>query len=317
MRGDGALRKTSLRAVLAWSLLVAFASCSNAPHDDFEQHARDIGLEKRKVIGTGFRHTVFYRPQALQSDEVLHVYLGSDGTPWARGLWPAEDPTPRWPLALDLMALDPGPAIHLGRPCYHGLTRDPGCSATLWTDGRYSETVVASMAAAVENAAGLQRPLVLIGYSGGGTLAMLLAGRLPNVIAVVTVAANLNVTAWAEYQGYKPLAGSLNPVDQPALDSYVRQLHFAGAADRRVPPELVRRALKHIGAPPPVVLPDHDHSRGWEHSWRGILSTVGQLVQPPPDSRTDPGQGARTPSARLHSLCAGRETDVRRPHCSL
>ena len=58
------------------------------------------------------------------------------------------DPTAREPLVLRLMALDRVPSVYLGRPCYHGLAADPRCTPALWTDARYSEVVVASMAAA-------------------------------------------------------------------------------------------------------------------------------------------------------------------------
>ena len=53
--------------------------------------------------------------------------------------------------------------------------------------------------------------LVLIGYSGGGVLAMLLAEQFPATQAVVTVAGNLDTDAWAIEHGYSPLRGSLNP----------------------------------------------------------------------------------------------------------
>ena len=78
---------------------------------------------------------------------MLHVYLDGDGTPML-GSYPAADPTPRDPLVLDLMALDSTPSIYVGRPCYHGLSGAP-CSPSLWTSGRYSEPVVASMAAGI------------------------------------------------------------------------------------------------------------------------------------------------------------------------
>src|SRR6266545_4164343 len=74
-----------------------------------------------RVEGEGFAHVV-YRPAGLRPDggRVLHIYLDGDGTPWERGR-PAPDPTPRAPLVLRLMALDPAPRVYLGRPCYHGL----------------------------------------------------------------------------------------------------------------------------------------------------------------------------------------------------
>ena len=57
--------------------------------------------------------------------------------------------------------------------------------------------------------------LVWLGYSGGGTLAMLLAPRFDQTTDVVTVAANLDIDAWTDRHGYSRLSGSLNPARQP------------------------------------------------------------------------------------------------------
>lgn len=111
----------------------------------------------------------------------------------------ATDPGPRNPLMLKLMALDTAPAVYLGRPCYPGLSRQPPCNPALWTSGRYSPQVLASLARALQTLirdTG-SRGIVLIGHSGGGTLAMLLAARVPDVRAVVTLAGNLDPDACA------------------------------------------------------------------------------------------------------------------------
>src|SRR3972149_2178107 len=91
----------------------------------------------------------------------------------------ATDPTPTQAVALRLMHLDSAPSVLVGRPCYHELKRSAECTPGLWTHARYSSTVVASMLAVIEvlargsNSTGV----VLIGYSGGGALAMLIAER--------------------------------------------------------------------------------------------------------------------------------------------
>jgi membrane-bound lytic murein transglycosylase len=64
----------------------------------------------------------------------------------------------------------------------------------LWTHLRYSPEVVASMVSALRRFLTLHpsRRVVLIGYSGGGTLAWLMAGQVSETAAIVTVAANLD-----------------------------------------------------------------------------------------------------------------------------
>jgi hypothetical protein len=77
-------------------------------------------------------------------DGVLHVYVEGDGAPyWQRDLT-APDPTPRNPLMLRLMALEPDQGIYLGRPCYLGLCRDVGCHPAFLTLRRYLVTALSS-----------------------------------------------------------------------------------------------------------------------------------------------------------------------------
>lgn len=221
----------------------------------------------------GFRHTVYRVAADEPGNPPLHVYLEGDGTPYIRGGLAAADPTPREPVALRLLALDRAPALLLGRPCYHGLAQSPACSEDLWTEARYSERVVASMAAALRNLAPECRSVVLIGFSGGGTLAVLLSRRLPAVTAVVTLASNLDIDAWADVHGYRRLAGSLNPVQAAAAPQQLLQLHYAGAEDRRVPPAIVERAARQTGGEH-FLLDGVDHRAGWERRWPGILAAL-------------------------------------------
>jgi hypothetical protein len=225
------------------------------------------------VSGTTFQHVVF--EQARRPSRALHVYIDGDGTPWA-GWRPAMDPTPRNPLLLRLMALDPHPSVYLGRPCYHGLSQSPPCSSVLWTSERYSEAVVSSMAAALRGvlrAGGFER-LAWFGYSGGGAIAVLLAPRFAETTDLVTFAANLDIDAWADRHGYSRLVGSLNPARQAPLPARIRQRHYAGGKDRVVPKDIVVRGP--IDRDTVVVIPSYDHTCCWETLWPAVLAEVDQ-----------------------------------------
>ena len=255
--------------LLAFSLL---AGCGLPPAERLDLKANELGFPREIRQGTRFQH-VAYRNDGVLSSKVLHVYLDGDGSPWLRERWVASDPTPRQPLVLQLMALDPGPSVYLGRPCYHGMARVPPCKPEYWTHGRYSEPVVASMAAALEDIAGEREyeHVVLFGYSGGGALAMFLAERVQGVSAVVTVAANLDPDAWARYHKYTPLWTSLNPARRPPLDSGIRQLHLGGKRDRNIPPQILQGALAGQRGADLWLFSDFDHRCCWEEVWPEVL----------------------------------------------
>ena len=264
--------RRSFAPVLALSLAL-LAGCAG-PSERFTERARALGFGAGRVAGEGFAH-VAYQPAGPRpgGGRVLHVYLDGDGTPWERGR-PAADPTPREPLVLRLMAVDPAPSVYLCRPCYHGLAVTPPCEPSLWTDARYSETVVASLAAAARRLLGMtnRTEIVWIGYSGGGALAMLLAGRMAETAAVITVAANLDVDGWTDLHGQSRLDGSLSPARQPPLPPRIYQRHYAGGRDRVVPPRIV--AGGPILPETLMVIPEYDHTCCWVELWPRALEEV-------------------------------------------
>jgi len=253
--------------VLAVGALALGGGCRSASAR-FLDLATARGLRAEVVPGTKFRHVVLTAER--RAGRTLHVYLDGDGVPWLGG-YPSTDPTPRDPLVLDLLALDRAPALYLGRACYHGLAAEPPCTSSLWTSARYSEDVVASMAAASRRLLsdrGADR-VVWLGYSGGGVLAMLLAAQVAETIGVVTIAANLNVQAWAARHGDSPLVGSLDPTREPPLPSRVFRRHYAGGRDETVPPAVA-------GGEGLVVVPDFDHRCCWSALWPSILAEVAR-----------------------------------------
>lgn len=263
--------RRAIGRLIALAAVATLAACST-PAERFERRASELGFTSVLLQGTGFAHRS-YVGQGITADDTLHVYIEHDGTPWASIDRVAEDPTPRSPYALELMAKDAGPRLLLGRPCYFEAHIKPPCNPLIWTHERYSNEVVASMVAALRRYLDAHpfRHVVLIGYSGGGTLAWLIAGRLPETTGVVTIAANLDIAEWAAIHGYSRLTGSLNPATEPALSRAVSESHFVGGRDTNVPPSVVRSFARRHPQGIAIEIAGFDHTCCWIEGWPELL----------------------------------------------
>ena len=224
------------------------------------------------IPGHGFQH-VLYERRGPQPAPTLHVYLEGDGAPDRAWRTVPPDPTTTAPLVLQLLSLDPAPSLLLGRPCYHGAET---CSPWHWQEGRYGEDVVESLAAALQRLVAERgvRELVLIGHSGGGTLAMLLAERLPAVRGVVTVAGNLDVAAWTRHHGTAPLVGSLDPATRAPLAADIVQIHLVGGHDSQMPVEVTGAARPRGPELGFRIHPTFDHHCCWVTVWPAVLDDL-------------------------------------------
>jgi pimeloyl-ACP methyl ester carboxylesterase len=117
--------------------------------------------------------------------------------------------------------------------------------------------------------------VVLVGYSGGGTLAWLMASAVPQAVQVVTLAANLDTDRWTSLHGYSPLAGSLNPALQPPLPPGIAQLHYAGGRDDNVPPAIAASFARRHPQARVVVIEEFDHRCCWIDRWPQLLEGKG------------------------------------------
>jgi dienelactone hydrolase len=241
--------------------------CSS-PTQRSDREAHDAGFTRSVVQGTTFRHLVYTR--AEQPVTTLTIYLEGDGRPWIGGRVPSSDPTSRDPLALRLMAQSVEPAMYVGRSCYHEL-HDAKCSTQSWTFARYSSATVDSMLKAIESQARAlnARDLRIVGYSGGGVLAVLIAERLHNVSSVITIAANLDVDAWAKHHGYLPLNESLNPASSTAAHPW-QELHLHGAKDTAVPIATTRAYFERYPAARQITFEEYDHVCCWLRDWQAL-----------------------------------------------
>jgi hypothetical protein len=260
-----------MRPILFVLVTLVLAACAS-PAARIDATARRAGFTREIVQGTSFRHVVYTRAGA--SSGTWTVYLESDGLPWVNGRVPASDPTTRDPLALQLMMRASGPAMYVSRPCYHELM-DAGCSWQIWTLARYSQAVVDSMARAIETQLRARNAthVRLVGYSGGGALAVLIAERLANVEAVVTLGANLDIEAWTRHHGYLPLEGSLNPARGTFAHPW-RETHLQGTNDTVVPLATTQAYFERHPHARRITLETYDHVCCWVRDWAALQKKI-------------------------------------------
>jgi pimeloyl-ACP methyl ester carboxylesterase len=180
------------------------------------------------------------------------LFIEGDGRPWQiGGRHVSSDPTPGSPLLLPQMLAWPGTALYLGRPCYFGLGPEQRCKPELWSFARYSPEVVGAMREAADAwLEGLPDidELTLVGHSGGGVLALLMAEALTAVkhIRVVALSTPVSLERWTELHGYQPLGGSVDPASLERWRQGIERHFYFGALDRNVPAERFMPAIEAI-----------------------------------------------------------------------
>lgn len=276
--------RTLLTAVtlLAATGLAALSACvSTSPEARLHavlQRVEQAGWLPMPLLTPHFTLMAFV-PPTTQPSAVLRVYIEGDGFAWVDPHTPSFDPTPSRALALSLAMQDPAPAVaYLGRPCQYvrGLGREGCDNNQWWTSHRFAPEVMRSTHAALDNLKQRYRAtkLELVGYSGGGTVAAIVAAHRDDVQRLVTVAGNLDPVFWTQLKHFSPLVKPGNPADMSAQLAHLPQLHLVGQDDKVVPLAVSQRYVQRFepAARPPVkVIPSFDHQCCWEQAWPSLL----------------------------------------------
>lgn len=209
----------------------------------------------------------------------VDIYIEGDGLAWLNKYTPSADPTPPNPIALHLAAEDNNRnVVYLARPCqYTGWTQQGACPELYWTTGRAAPEVLASYQQALNNIKERYHTtgFNLIGYSGGATIAVLLAAERHDVLTVRTVAGNTDTDAFSALHGVSTMKDSLRPITAAPRIMHIPQRHFVGGQDPIVPEQIFQSWKKASGGSPCVhatVVPSNTHEKGWVESWPALLA---------------------------------------------
>lgn len=269
-------------SVLAAAWLVACATPLPTPSAR-QQHADMLTAARgwqTVHLQAGRFELVARTPPPLPPRERLTVYIEGDGLAWLSRRMPSSDPTPRDPVALALALAQPdGHAVHLARPCQYVDAAQSGCPRRYWTDARFAAEAVDAIDQAIDQLKLRHgaRTLVLVGYSGGGAMAALVAARRDDVARLITVAGNLDHAAWTAHHRLTPLAASL---DAAAVADRLRdlpQLHLVGGRDLTLPRALPERwPAGFIGARGEHlhVIESFDHRCCWAAHWPDLYAAA-------------------------------------------
>ena len=268
------------KALILLSLSLCLSGCATTPPSpDRSGTAADIASRagfNKEYISSGIFTLMTYRRYKAPS-ETIRIYIEGDGRAWKTRSRLSDDPTPSNPVALDLAAADPSDAVaYIARPGQFPSPDSAECDPKYWSELRFAPEVVEAFDGIIDilkEKSGADE-VELVGYSGGGALAVLLAARRIDVASLRTVAGNLDLEASSAYHNVSRLEGSMDPVDVAENTAYIPQRHFVGSKDKVIPPSVAkffvkREGNKSFGAV--TIVEGASHSAGWRERWEKLL----------------------------------------------
>jgi hypothetical protein len=244
-----------------------------------EAMAVSYEFQKSIIKTDDFRLLTYQRNR--EESESATLYIEGDGFAFAERNRVSPNPTPKNSMGLKLAIQDKSPRVfYIARPCqFVPLKHEPLCSPEYWTTKRYAPEIVEAINSAIDQLVKKEHinKIRLVGYSGGGTIAALIAARRSDVQDLRTIAGNLDIRAFVLEHDVTPLNGSLNPITFAKSLASVPQRHFIGSDDKIVTPNITKSyvtALRQFDSKISCVeirnIEKASHAKGWEDVWRDM-----------------------------------------------
>lgn len=259
---------------LYFLLLLLLTGCASVkPQQNARMLSDAAGMARQDIPAGQFTLTTYSRVGDLRAP--IHVYIEGDGFAWISRYKISPDPTPKKAIGLALAAADVSPnVVYIARPCQFRNLSKEDCPSTYWTDRRFADEVVTSVNRVVSHFAPQSNGKIhLIGYSGGGAVATLVAARRSDVASLRTLAGNLDHVAVNQHHEVSAMPGSLNAMDMAVALSGIPQLHFIGEDDKVIPAEVTKRFVQATGQRCArwVLISAATHDTGWVERWQDML----------------------------------------------
>lgn len=207
----------------------------------------------------------------------LKIYIEGDGLAWITRNTISKDPTPTNSVTIKLMNQDTNQCkLYIARPCQ--FITSSLCNKKYWTSHRFSSEVLNSFEESLEHIKNKYNnsSFTLIGYSGGGAIATLLASKRDDINMIITIAGNLNIDKWTSMHNISKLEGSLNPSDYTKELENIEQYHLIGNQDNIVPKDVFFSYLSKFDRKDKIhyKLFDTTHNCCWEESYKLFLQEL-------------------------------------------
>jgi len=240
--------------------------------DDIASHA---GFTKEYIKAGQF--TLMTYQKFNRHSGSISIYIEGDGQAWETRHKLSNDPTPLNPVALRLAAVDPAENIaYMARPGQYPLEGSSWCDSKYWSGSRFAPELINAFNMAIDilKKKSQARYVGLVGYSGGGAIAVLVAARRHDVITLRTVAGNLDPKVFCNYHHVSQLEGSMDPMDVARKVARIPQRHFIGSKDLVVPFAEIESFVSMEGDKTNTRITMVDgvsHNDGWCRHWRKLL----------------------------------------------
>jgi hypothetical protein len=261
--------------------LIFFIACSKIPSLAKRENSFDILIKEKNLQKELFKSNSFDLlgvSSSLKTCKNLNIYIEGDGLSWISKHRISSNPTPINPLALKLMLNDSNSCkLYLARPCQYIFSSK--CEKKYWTSHRFSEEIIDSYNQIITNIKQKYKisSFTLIGYSGGGAIATLLAQKREDVSLLVTIAGNINTKEWIKIHNISPLYASLNPADFTSNLQNIQQYHLIGGKDKIVPFEIFHSFYNKFNNKSKIkykIFKDFTHLKGWVKNWNKIEKEI-------------------------------------------
>lgn len=271
----------NLYRILLLLLVITLYGCASNSPVDRKQYADSLASNhhwQAQALTSGQFVLAAYVPAIVEPADHLTIYFEGDGQAWLSPSQPSFDPTPRNPVGLELAVRHPNNAVaYLARPCQYLRDIDASCMQAYWTSRRFAPEVIEASNLAVDELKTRfrARKLTLVGYSGGGAVAALVAARRHDVVQLMTLAGNLDHVAWTTEHRIEPLSGSLNPADEWRNLARIRQILYVGEKDTNIDLGVTESYTSRFFAtrrPEIIVMPGFDHHCCWVEHWPDLIT---------------------------------------------